>query len=478
MIGKRHCLRLCALSASLLGLFVGTALAATITVNSLADPGASGICSLRDAITAANTKTATNGCAAGGRTDTINFLPRITGTVVLVSTLPEVTDSLLTINGPALRGITISGGGNFLLSPVMEVGAGATLNLKNISIAHGFSLIKVDADATLNLNQVSIADGVAISDGAGIDNAGTLTVADCVFSGNEAEGPGGGIFNRGVLTVTKSTFSGNVGDGGGGILNDVGATLTVTGSTFTGNISLHGGAGALSNDGTLNVINSTFFNNRCAHSCTAGIFNDGVLTVTNSTFSSNMGSPGGIFNFLGSASIKSTILASSMFPPPPVGLPSANCGGTITDAGYNISDDLSCGFAKTGSANNGDGVNPLLSASGPADNGGPTQTIALQSGSPAIDAIPVADCTDQASPPNPITTDQRGLLRPDAGEQLCDIGAYEFQDFAGETGQANCFDESVRTLTGQFGSLDAAASALGYSSVRALQNAISAFCKG
>jgi hypothetical protein len=266
------------------------------------------------------------------------------------------------------------------------------------------------ADATLNLNNVSIANGVAISDGAGIDNAGTLTVADSVFSGNEAEGPGGGIFNRGVLTVTKSTFSGNVGDGGGGILNDVGATLTVTGSTFTGNISLHGGAGALSNDGTLTVINSTFFGNRCAHSCTAGIFNDG--------------------------------------------------------------------FAKTGSANNGDGVNPLLSASGLANNGGPTQTIAVQLGSPAIDAIPVADCTDQAWPPNPITTDQRGLLRPDAGEQVCDIGAYEFQDFAGETGQANCFDESVRTLTGQFGSLDAAASALGYSSVRALQNAISAFCKG
>jgi hypothetical protein len=216
-----------------------------------------------------------------------------------------------------------------------------------------------------------------------------------------------------VLTVTKSTFSGNVGDGGGGILNDVGATLTVTGSTFTGNISLHSGAGALSNDGTLTVINSTFFGNRCAHSCTAGIFNDGVLTVTNSTFSSNMGTPGGIFNFLGSASIKSTILATSMFAPPPFG-PSTNCSGAIFDAGYNISDDSTCGFAKTGSANNGDGVNPLLSAAGLANNGGPTQTIALQSGSPAIDAIPVADCTDQASPPNPITTDQRGLLRPHA----------------------------------------------------------------
>ena len=73
--------------------------------------------------------------------------------------------------------VTISGGGNFLLSPVMEVAAGATLNLKNISIAHGFSLIKVDADATLNLNNVSIADGFAFSEGGGIDNAGALTVA-------------------------------------------------------------------------------------------------------------------------------------------------------------------------------------------------------------------------------------------------------------------------------------------------------------
>src|SRR5262249_53368513 len=142
------------------------------------------------------------------------------------------------------------------------------------------------------------------------------------------------------------------------------------------------------------------------------------------------------------------------------------------------SDDASCGFAKTGSAHNGDGVDPLLSSAGLADNGGPTQTIALQEGSPAIDAIPAADCTDQASPPNPITTDQRGFLRPDAGEQLCDIGAYEFQDFAGQPGQTNCFEQSIRTLTLEFGRLDAAASALGYSSVRALQNAIGAFCNG
>src|SRR5579872_5511371 len=64
--------------------------AATITVNSLADTGAPGICVLRDAITAANTKAATNGCAAGTGSDPIDF--SITGTITLGSTLPQITD--------------------------------------------------------------------------------------------------------------------------------------------------------------------------------------------------------------------------------------------------------------------------------------------------------------------------------------------------------------------------------------------------
>jgi CSLREA domain-containing protein len=481
MIGKKQYLRICLLAACLLGLFVGSAaLAATITVNSLADPGQAGVCALRDAITAANTMTATNGCTAGSGNDTINFSPRMTGTISLVSTLPEVTDSLLTINGPASQGITISGGGSIVPLQVMEVAASATLNLNNLSIAHGFPLIGVAAGATLNLNKVSIADGFGFGlSGGGIDNAGTLTVTNSIFSDNGSQGGGGGISNRGVLTVTGSMFSSGGGEGGGGIDNEVGATSTVTNSTFSANTNSHG-VGAVFNAGTLTVINSTFFGNRCMHSCPGAISNAGILTVTNSTFSGNMGDPGGIGNFLGlgSVSFKSTILANSMAPPPPVGLPSDNCFGAITDTGYNISDDSSCGFAKTGSANNGDGVNPLLSTAGLANNGGPTETIALQSGSPATDAIPVADCMDQASPPNLITDDQREFPRPDAGERVCDIGAYESESFAGQPGARSCQSTSVAVLTEQFGSLDAAASALGFSSVNALQSAIQAFCKG
>ncbi|HEY2486291.1 MAG TPA: choice-of-anchor Q domain-containing protein [Candidatus Binataceae bacterium] len=476
MIGKRKCLPLCALTAALLGLFVGsTAFAATITVNSLADPGQVGVCALRDAITAANTKTATNACAAGSGHDIIKF--RVAGTITLASTLPEVTDGQLTITGLASPGITIDGGNN----PFQQV--------------QGVQVMQVASRVTLNLNHLTIADGFNASPGGGISNDGTLNVSNSTFSGHQSVpgiftlNEGGAIYNAGSLTVTNTTFSGNrattAGPGqagaGGAIFNE--GTMKVTNSTFFDNFGLADG-GAISNDGILTVVNSTFFENTTSTAPFpgpgAGIQNCGTLTVTNSTFSGNGGglgggiSNGGICNG-GFASLKNTILANSsggIFTPP------SNCSGTINDAGYNISDDASCGFAKTGSANNGDGVNPLLSAAGLANNGGPTETIALQSGSPAIDAIPLADCTDQASPPNPITTDQRGLLRPDTGEQVCDIGAYEFQDFAGDPGQANCYDESVRALNRQFGSLDAAASAKGYSSLRELQNAIGAFCKG
>ena len=88
--------------------------------------------------------------------------------------------------------------------------------------------------------------------------------------------------------------------------------------------------------------------------------------------------------------------------------------------------------------------------------------------SPAIDAIPLADCTDQNS--KPIHTDQRRALRPDPGEGACDIGAYEFQNFAGQA------KKSESTLVQQYGCLSAAASAYGFSTVKQLKAAIQASC--
>ena len=50
--------------------------------------------------------------------------------------------------------------------------------------------------------------------------------------------------------------------------------------------------------------------------------------------------------------------------------------------------------------------------------------------------------------------------------------------FVGTPGKANCSGKSVSTLAGQFGGLNGAAAALGFSRVRALQNAILEFCEG
>ncbi len=168
------------------------------------------------------------------------------------------------------------------------------------------------------------------------------------------------------------------------------------------------------------VTNSTFlrqFSGNLFRQRAIANLNQASLTVINSTFSGNSGGVGVISNddAPGIATVSNSILANG---------PSGNCDGIVTDGGYNISDDATCGFTGTGANGKtiGDSVtdiNVALDPGGLADNGGPTQTIALESGSYAIDAIPLANCP---------STDQRGAPRPDPAsppEIACDIGAFE-----------------------------------------------------
>lgn len=103
--------------------------------------------------------------------------------------------------------------------------------------------------------------------------------------------------------------------------------------------------GAIYNSGTLTVTNSTFSANQTSILLGAGsaIYNNsGTLTLTNSTFSANQAAPSGgaIAIGGGTATAKGTILAASS---------GGNCNTTLTDGGYNIADDSTCGFSKTGS---------------------------------------------------------------------------------------------------------------------------------
>jgi hypothetical protein len=88
---------------------------------------------------------------------------------------------------------------------------------------------------------------------------------------------------------------------------------------------------------------------------------------------------------------------------------------------FSLSSDGTCHLTGPGDVNN---ANPRLGTLG--YYGGPTQTIPLLSGSPAIDAGNPSGCTDSLE--RLLTTDQRGNPRPDKEDKVgCDMGAYESQ---------------------------------------------------
>ena len=142
------------------------------------------------------------------------------------------------------------------------------------------------------------------------------------------------------------------------------------------------------------------------------------MTINNGTLSGNSASVGGgiytqYHNQQGTAMFENSIIANNS---------GGNCGGSgVTSNGYNMSSDGSCNFHNSGDRNN---IDPLLGTLG--NYGGPTQTIPLLSGSPAIDAGNPSGCKDNHGLLLP--TDQRGFPRHDLEDSGgCDMGAYEKQ---------------------------------------------------
>jgi len=149
------------------------------------------------------------------------------------------------------------------------------------------------------------------------------------------------------------------------------------------------------------------------------------MVISNSTISRNQAggygqmfcsyNPGGNVYTSGRLILRNTIVAYGM---------GTNCEGPITSDGYNLSDDSSCNFHNIGDRNN---IDPKLGTLG--NYGGPTQTIRLLSGSPAIDAGNPSGCTDGQG--HLLKTDQRGMPRPNTEDiedkKGCDMRAYERQ---------------------------------------------------
>jgi hypothetical protein len=451
---------------------------ARVTVQDVADRGLivttasdavshSGL-SLRDAIAIANTD------AAVGLSDTITFDQNLNGATI------TLTQGQLELTGGSGT-TTIDGGGQIAISGnnasrVFDVAGGAQGVLTGLTIAKG-KVLTDDGGGIYNEGTLTVSNSIFSGDsagfgGGGIYNAGPLSVNNCVFSGNSAETgagiladgstltvnnsnfsgnsavySGGGIYCANVrvatvsncalmgnsaingggifasvtmLTVSNSTLSGNSAAAGGGIENFV-ATLTVSNSTLAGNLARSGG-GIYNDVGTLTVSNCTLTGNSANGTGGGGIFNfDATLTLTNSTLADNSASGqaagGGIYNYDGgSALLNNSIVANS-----------TSGGDLYLDSGngsaFSGSNDLIGDGSNLSSFANSIQGNPLLGAL--ADSGGPTQTMTLLPGSPAIDAGSNALAVDANG--QPLQFDQRGPGFPRIVGKFADIGAFEVQ---------------------------------------------------
>ncbi|TNF37790.1 MAG: DUF11 domain-containing protein [Deltaproteobacteria bacterium] len=402
----------------------------SIVVDTTADVvDSSGDCSLREALQAANTNAAVDGCAAGSTgLDAITFDPTAFATpqvITVGSTLSISTP--VTVTG--LNGVTLDGGNAV---QVLSIGGGNIVTVSDLTIAHGLSTgsapggVYVTSASHVSFDGVRFEANSAHYGGAlRISHASAdVRVHASTFhanvapgwdngAGNGNDGAGGAIYVEvGKLTVDGSTFSANVaqggdGTGGGGGLGHGGAIwatgpTVVTNSTFVGNTAV-GGIGDLGTGGDANggAVKSSAANFRC-ESC----------TFVNNTVAAGQTPSPGVANAssIAGGTLRNSVVVSTDA--------AAACSASVSN-GFNLFDSAPDAASCNGGVTNGADVvaaDPRMGVL--ADNGGPTLTVAPRTDSPAIGA---GTCTDSNG--NTLSTDQRGDARP--FDTTCDIGAYE-----------------------------------------------------
>ena len=369
--------------------------AASFTVNTTADTTVTGgcstdpACSLRDAIS-----------RAAESTDPEN-------TVTVPAGDYSVSSGELVVFGAGT--VTIRGAG--ARQTVIDAHQSSRVfNLEaNKSVLEGMTVTGGNADAAMSgevpgdgggvlayeaaeavLQGVNVSGNVAGQNGAGVSappegvnktalTISNSTIADNRVTGGAVEGLGGGIYVLGKLSLVNSTVTGNSAESTGPVVQGGGVLLAID------------PAGTEGSEGT--VVNSTIAGNSVG---TGGV--GAGLAVYN---------PEPTLGGSAALAVKNTIVAGNTGPGG-----AGDCAPVaMVTSDHNISSDASCMFTDAGSKQN---ANPLLGAL--ANNGGETDTMALQPGSPAIDAGTNSGCP---------ATDQRGVPRPQGA--ACDIGAFELQ---------------------------------------------------
>ncbi len=346
--------------------------------NGSSNPSSGSGTSLREAINAAN---------ANGN-GTITFDAGVFGTRQTISLnaskpLPAIAGDISIIGSAA--GVAVDGNNGSVVLPIQS----GTVNLArlsfsraNVGINNGGTLLFVDG----NLSQT----GVGLLNGSGA----TATLQNSMLQSN-----GTGIQNAGRLMVQKSGAGNNT----FGLVNESSAAAALqncnlfgnaagiqnTGQLSLANSTLAGNGDALREGASSNLVQNTFVSNTNAVLLRGGA----TIFVNDCTLSGN---GGGLVNNGGQMNVTYTISAGN----------GTNVSGTLST---NTSNILSGTPAQAGLQTDGNGF-PVL-----RDNGGPTPTVALVAGSPAINA----------GDPSLAGTDQRGFPRQVGGRS--DIGAFEFQ---------------------------------------------------
>jgi hypothetical protein len=395
--------------------------------------------------------------AAAVSGDSIDLTALACGTITLTTGYIAVPQDDLTVLGPGAATLTIDGGGQ---DGVLRHTGGGTLTVSGLAITHGhyesataprggclYSAANLSVtDSTLSYC-AAVGTSSVLTLGGAIYTHGDLTLLRTSATDSYAQGMaygahGGGVYVQGNFTATDSAISRNQafgapingGQGGGAM---IAGTTTLKGTTISDNGSFS--VGGLYTMGDVTLDSSTISGNGASHAAgMRAIYTSGSPTakIINSTIAYNhsVATVGGLNLIIPATISNSTIafneafngLAGVLMSGPTLDLESTIIAGNV---GFNVPDDFQVyGSPVITGANNlviASGAtlppdtltdDPLMGVLG--DYGGPTQTIPLLDGSPAIDAG-----NDVAL----LQTDQRGAGFPRVVGPNADIGAFEVQ---------------------------------------------------
>ena len=426
-------------------------------------PPTNGACTLRDALEAEQTG------------DTITFAASLSGgTINLTATEGQllVDHQGVTITGPGsdslsvnqtvagkpvfyivayndnvvMSGLKITGGTD---SGINAYGV-ADLTLIDVEVTgnsgngYGGGVVLENFYGDLTIRDSHIHGNTAAMFGGGlavlptaspIPGPGHVLITGTVISNNSAGLAGGGsiLMNSESVTIENSTFSGNRARVGGAVFVYSGLDpVNITGSTFDGNSADYQGGAIMSAAANLTISNSTFTANTALAGGGLSAFDGLILTVNQSTFTGNSAtgvtaphSGGGGFNFLGTVAVtmSGTIVSANTAAVSGQGdvelfNDDQATVGTITSTN-SLLGDIDSRITLLGLGNVRSSI-PGLGLL--ANNGGPTKTMALLAGSPALNAGPVPVATFAGN-----DYDQRGVGYPRVVGSTVDIGAFEFE---------------------------------------------------